>query len=43
MSKQKLRRFDVLTIFPEIITSYAEASILEPLTRTIQTGILCIT
>jgi len=28
MSKQKLRRFDVLTIFPEIITPYVEASIL---------------
>ncbi|MFH1088975.1 MAG: tRNA (guanosine(37)-N1)-methyltransferase TrmD [Candidatus Uhrbacteria bacterium] len=28
MPKQKLRRFDVLTIFPEIITPYAEASIL---------------
>jgi hypothetical protein len=29
MPKQKLRRFDVLTIFPEIITPYAEALILE--------------
>ena len=28
MPKQKLHRFDVLTIFPEIITPYAEASIL---------------
>ncbi|MFH1252993.1 MAG: tRNA (guanosine(37)-N1)-methyltransferase TrmD [Candidatus Uhrbacteria bacterium] len=28
MYKQKLRQFEVLTIFPEIITPYAEASIL---------------
>lgn len=28
MSKKKIRQFDVLTIFPEIITPYAEASIL---------------